>query len=156
MSKTTVEQRFWRKVEKTDSCWNWLAGKDRHGYGSFGFRRAVWRAHRVAWVLANGEIPDGMHVCHTCDVRVCVNPDHLWLGTNAENTRDKMRKGRHGLHNPPRGSAHHLAKMTEEDVLRVRAECKKYPQAKKFWAATLGVSMGALRDVINRRRWKHI
>jgi len=86
---------FWEKVEKTDACWNWKAFIDYKGYGQFGFKNKVVRSHRVAWELTFGPIPSGLHVLHRCDNRKCVNPAHLFLGTNKDNVNDRELKGRH-------------------------------------------------------------
>ncbi|MFB8182628.1 HNH endonuclease signature motif containing protein [Streptomyces sp. NPDC055966] len=88
-SKRTAEQRFWEKVEKTDSCWLWIAGINRHtGYGRFGLRHGqMVDAHRYAYEIANGPIPEKHDVHHTCHVRHCVNPSHLEAVTRSENLR---------------------------------------------------------------------
>lgn len=79
-----------------NSCWIWAKGKDRKGYGQFHFgKHGTYKAHRVSYEIFNGVIPEKMHVCHTCDLPPCVNPDHLWIGTNQDNMKDKMIKGRH-------------------------------------------------------------
>src|SRR5271165_4726377 len=87
-------KRFWDKVEKTDGCWNWKAYIGPDGYGRFGFRGKIPGPHRVSWELSFGPIPDGLNVCHKCDNRRCVRPDHLFLGTDRDNILDCIRKGR--------------------------------------------------------------
>lgn len=85
------QARFWKKVEKLDSgCWEWTGLKDKDGYGKW----SQGRAHRVSYELHNGLIKSDIHVCHTCDNPSCVNPEHLWVGTNRENTKDRNAKHR--------------------------------------------------------------
>jgi len=90
----TPEERFWPKVNKTEGCWEWTACI-RNGYGAFGVKKnEVLNAHRYSWILSYGEIPEGLLVCHHCDNRICVRPDHLFLGTHYDNTHDGIVKGR--------------------------------------------------------------
>jgi hypothetical protein len=99
---TTLSERFWAKVKKGESCWLWAAWRLPSGYGQIRAGERLLRAHRVAWELTNGPIPDGLCVLHNCpggDNPACVNPAHLWLGTNAENTHDMVAKGRYARHN---------------------------------------------------------
>lgn len=92
-----AEERFWSHVDKSGECWEWIAYRNnsRGGYGRFqpavGIRK---EAHRYAWEITHGPIPDGLYVCHDCDNPSCVRPDHLFLGTQKDNIRDASRKGR--------------------------------------------------------------
>ena len=92
--KSDPIKRFWSKVDKSYSCWLWTAGTDWQGYGLFTVDGRQWRANRYAMHISKGLDKDKPFVCHTCDNPACVNPNHLWNGTNTDNMRDKIAKGR--------------------------------------------------------------
>lgn len=116
--------RFIEKVEKTDSCWNWTAGKYRGGYGQF--RRLVdgkWtmaKTHRYSYEYFKGEIPKGYLICHKCDNPSCVNPEHLFAGTTKDNVRDCIEKGRKKIGRNPK---HRL--LTKELAVQIREDHKQ-------------------------------
>src|SRR5574341_1528919 len=105
-------ERFWRRVQKTDTCWFWLTGSGTYGW--FSFEGKALGAHRMSWILAHGPIPKGMCVLHHCDIPRCVRPDHLFLGTHSDNMRDMWAKGRGGLmplEKRARGERHGMARL---------------------------------------------
>lgn len=110
--------RFLSKISKDESgCHIWIGTKNKAGYGKMSRNGSKFYAHRFAWEMANGEIPHGLHVCHRCDNPSCVNPDHLFIGTVADNMRDRELKGR-GNH--PVGEKSSRAKLKPDDVLEIR------------------------------------
>ena len=111
----TVEDLFWPKVniKESDDCWEWNAGKFTYGYGCFKKNGKGMYAHRVAWELTNGPIPEGKLVLHKCDNRGCVNPNHLYIGTNSNNMQDRSERN-------PSGCGHGQPKLSIEDVRKIR------------------------------------
>lgn len=91
----TPKENLWKHVKKTETCWLWTGAKTISGYGCMRVNGENIVAHRVSWEILNGDIPNGLCVLHKCDVRPCIRPDHLFLGTRGDNARDAMSKGRH-------------------------------------------------------------
>ena len=142
--------RFTSKFIKSDcGCWLWTASKTESGYGRFRYNGRSGRAHRFSYMFYRGKIPDGLHVCHTCDVRNCVNPEHLFLGTQKENIEDCARKGRLAR---PKGIQHGLSKLNP-DLVRYILRSEKTQDA---LALELGVDQKTISRVKRRETWKHI
>lgn len=170
------EAQFWAKVDKSagpDACWIWTASKARGGYGTFGIKRRLIGAHRIAWILANGQIPHdgsyhGICVCHKCDNPPCCNPSHLFLGTNADNARDKTLKGRGNYprgdksgsrkhpQSRPRGESHTCSKITDAQVLEIRALYAAGGITKAALAKKFGMGPDNIRAIVQLKTWKHV
>lgn len=150
MAGATLLDRFNAKitVDKT-GCWLWTACLNGAGYGRIRVNRKTLKAHRVSYELHKGPIPDGLFVCHSCDVPSCVNPDHLWLGTSQDNVDDCVRKGRQ-----TRGEKIAQSKLTESDVKQIRSLYPKLSQYKL--AAKFKVDQSAISDIITRESWSHV
>lgn len=148
-------EKFWKYVNKTDGCWIWTGPKFPNGYGASRMSNSgpKMNAHRIAWILTNGPIQDGLHVCHNCpggDNPICVRPDHMFLGTCKDNLADCSAKGR--MHP---GSQHGMSKLTEEKVIQIRALSASGVQQKVI-ASMFGMSKGVVCSICNRKAWKHV
>lgn len=129
-------RRFWSKVSKGDGCWEWQAARNHRGYGQFRLaingKSHMQQAHRVSWLIHYSELPSGLHVCHHCDNPGCVRPDHLFLGTDADNAADRDRKGRGCSRTGP-------VKLANEDVNQLFA-MRDQGMTQKQIASALGCS----------------
>lgn len=139
-------ERFWSKVKKSQGCWEWTAYVNPKGYGEVRFRGRARLAHRVSWFLEHGAEPTGL-VCHHCDNPRCVNPEHLFVGTHADNTADMIAKGRE-----PRGERGGHAKLTEADVLGIR---RRYQagERERTLAREFGVDAVTVNNLLSGSTW---
>jgi len=151
-----IEQRLWTRLKIADNgCWEWQGRKDKDGYGALDYRfngRREQRAHRVAWIVVFGEIPDGQWALHKCDNRPCCNPMHLFLGDAASNNADMIQKGRQYY---PAGELAGNAILTERQVIEIRA-LHASGVTQRLIAKQFGVGFKAINKIVLRQRWKHI
>ena len=167
VTTTDYVARFWTNVDRSSQCWEWRSSKDLDGYGLYHLpnpHRKV-RAHRFAYELTHGTIPRGLMVCHTCDNRACVRPDHLFLGTAADNAADMVRKGRslRGDDAPahrfaakrPRGERHPHAKLTADKVREMRALYAAGVPYSEL-AARYGITHRTAVTAVQGINWKHV
>lgn len=148
----TIQERFETKFKKgeEDKCWNWTANKNREGgYGQFSIAGRRQLAHRIAYQLYVGEIPEGMLICHFCDNPACVNPAHLFPGTQADNMIDCMNKGR-VFH--PVGEKHGHAKLTGDQVGEIRQMSSEGARNGDL-SRLFGVSRPTISNITHGKRW---
>lgn len=149
----SLQERFENKVELIpfSTCHWWVAYTTSKGYGTFRGKYEKEFAHRVSYKLYKGKICEGLYVLHKCDNPTCVNPDHLFLGTQADNMRDMCDKGRQ---NKLRGEVANSSKLTEADIRKIRAFKKDISYVKM--AKIFNISKSHLCRIINRQIWSHI
>lgn len=133
-----------------NGCWIYLGSKDKDGYGVVGVLKKQKRAQRVVFEYFFGEIPSGMFVCHKCDVRQCINPEHLFIGTPRDNTADMISKGR-AIH--PRGELHPASKLKHEDVLKIR-KMRESGEKLSAIASKFGISFQHVSAIEKGIVWK--
>ncbi len=147
----TLGDRFAEKytVEPFSACWLWTGAMRNDAYGALLVNRKWISAHRIAWELYRGAIPIGLHVCHSCDTPLCVNPAHLFVGTNSDNQVDKAKKGRAMR---LKGEQHGRSKLTSEQVQAVRSSKENDAALGRFY----GVRKGTIRKIRIGENWRHI
>jgi len=152
-SAAEVIEAFWDNVnpEPMSGCWLWLASCSKSGYGKMKIAKKNYRAHRASWTLFRGEVPRALLVCHKCDTRSCVNPDHLFLGTSHDNNVDMIRKGRMSHRSCDR---HPDSKLTVDQVVKIRDLSKSVSCSKL--SRDFGVSFPAIKNIVLRKKWKSI
>jgi hypothetical protein len=157
-----LEERFWRRVQKTRSCWKWLGTFIRPmGYGTIYVNGRNILTHRFSWELANGPVPEGLYVLHKCDNPPCVRPDHLFLGTYKDNFEDMRRKGRwynHFAHVTyiHRGEEAGTAKLTEREVKKIRTLRATGEWTLQALADKFKVSKSNVLFIVQRKSWTHV
>lgn len=147
----TIAERLDRRLDKSGDCWVWTGYSDRDGYGRIGDSTGkMLSTHRVAWELANGPIPDGMYVLHSCDNPPCCKPADLHLGTHADNMREKNERGR-----PTRmiGVTNPAAKLTEAQVLAIRERYAAGGVSQKALGREYSISETTIWEIVKRRKW---
>jgi hypothetical protein len=183
--RKSLEERFWEKVDKkgSEECWEWKAGISGSGYGTFWLDGKSFRTNRVSYELFYGKIPPDMFICHHCDNPKCVNPTHLFLGTNSDNMMDAVKKGkllggrgdRNGSHthpervargdkssarlhpeSVPRGESHHWARLDDDKVKEIRQLYANGTISQQRLAIKFGVTQSAIWAIVNKKTWRHI
>jgi hypothetical protein len=144
-----------RKADDPDGCWLWQGALKENGYGVIGddaSRKGQVYVHRLMWRETYGHMPvAGLEVCHTCDVRNCVRPDHLFVGTHAENVRDQVEKGRNR-----KGIAMYWAAKVDDAAVRVIRQRVTAGERRVDLAREYGLSVSSIDNIVNRKRWAHV
>lgn len=148
MSRLTVNERFLAKVQKMESgCHEWQGCLMPNGYGQFSYQGKPHYAHRIAYLLHHGSIPEGAYILHSCDNRKCVNPEHLWAGTFEDNMQDMVDKGRQA-----HGTKNSHAKLNPEQVIAIRSQVGTHREI----AECFGVTAGLISMIRSGKIWRSI
>lgn len=140
-------------IINNNGCWEWTGLLSNLGYGKIGFKGKTKLVSRLVYEIFVGDIPKGLLVCHTCDNRKCINPDHLFLGTPKENMHDMIDKGRD---KKCKGISHPTSKLTEKDVLEIRSKYVPRKNSYPKLAKEFGVADTTIEKIIKRKAWTHI
>lgn len=146
-------RRFWANVKKSDGCWLWIGQKNETGYGRLWFHDRKWSAHRFSWLIHVARIEEGKRILHRCDVRNCVNPAHLFPGTQLDNVQDCKSKGRFKSN---KYELNPRSILTRDSVLKMRQKRSQSGTSFKSLASEFGVSLSAAFSAVNGRTWKNI
>ncbi len=150
--------KFWSKVMviAVDDCWIWSGSMNSQGYGQMKVGEHYVRAHRLSWMIHHGAIPEGKMVCHHCDVPMCVNPKHLFIGTSKDNMQDMARKGRN-RHPTYYGEEHPRSKLTITNVRDIRARLQNYSWGLyRALGREYGVDKETIRNIDRGINWRTI
>jgi hypothetical protein len=159
---------FWSKVDSSggdDACWEWLGTRGSSGYGEVRVNKRLQKAHRRAWELTNGPIPEGKVVCHRCDNPGCCNPKHLFVGTHSDNMADMVAKGRqqrdgwkhwNPLRKWAKGEASGSAKLTEAQVREIRRRFEAGGISKVQLGREYNVTDVLIGKIVNKQVWTHV
>lgn len=146
-----LKERLEEKTVKKGSCLIWTGAKDKGGYGIIWYKGGQKNVHRVAYEELKEPIPKGLHIRHSCDVRLCWNIDHLSVGTNADNVSDRVSRDR-----TPKGSQHVHSKLTEKQVKEIKKKHATGKYSQRALGREYGVSHTTIQDVLNNKQWKHV
>lgn len=146
--------RFYTKIEKEDEngCWIWGASKNQYGYGQIAFQKKPILAHRLSYIIHKGNISKSCVIRHTCDTPACVNPNHLEIGTQADNMNDMWERKRGNTTIKSRGCHHYLSKLTEEQVKSIRSSNKTVQELSDDY----NIKYHAMWNIVHKRTWKHL
>lgn len=144
---------FWSYVQMTDSCWIWNGYRDKTGYGRMTYEGKAMLTHRLAWIITFGNIPSKKNILHICDNPPCVNPAHLYVGTQAENVRDRVIRGRSNYN---RGEQCFNSKLNPSKVQAIRRKYSTEKVSTYKLGEEFGVSHHTIRKVVQRRTWAHV
>ena len=145
-----TSKRFWNKVDKTSTCWNWTASTGHNGYGRFRLNGKLESPHVLSYKIHNSDYVKGRDVCHTCDNRSCVNPDHLFLGSRSDNMIDCSNKNRNA-----KGINHYNAKLCSKDIPIIRNLLESKVPIKRI-AELFKVSATSISAIKSGKTWKHV